>query len=396
MNINLIGKTKDLRTNTVVIYAQLPIGDYLNLVGENYDEFEIQRRRQKHKAYERMREDIINGALLPSITLAVRPDVVEDYDKYLNIDHEITEAASEGINELLQRKDQVRIIDGLQRTHILKEISQDKHMFDEHHKLLVEFWFEANMYNLIYRIIVLNAGQKPMSLRHQIELLFGTISNQLEKDIANIEIFTERDEKRRTQPRKYPLERIVTAYQSFMLKDPETDKQSLIAKKISEEEGILALTETDLGKQFEEFTNYLKIYAELDDKLHSIYPGQREVESPINLDDNIKIPGALEWFGSDNTMKSIFAAISKFGHTDQDRTERVRRSLDKLLEKLNHSEDGDDPLHLAYYQAVTENFPTRKVNVGVATRKLITNVFYEFFRSEGTEELSELWIKEAP
>ena len=77
--LKIISSTKDLRTNTHVLYAQIDITDYIKMVGKNFDRFEIQRPRQKHKAYNRMEKDIAKGALLPSITLAVNPKVVDQY-----------------------------------------------------------------------------------------------------------------------------------------------------------------------------------------------------------------------------------------------------------------------------------------------------------------------------
>ena len=76
--VKYLGQTLDVRTDTHVIYAQMTINDYLAVIGENFDEFKIQRRREKHRAYARMREDIIKGAQLPSITLALKPELVPE------------------------------------------------------------------------------------------------------------------------------------------------------------------------------------------------------------------------------------------------------------------------------------------------------------------------------
>jgi hypothetical protein len=388
-DIKILGKTKDLRTDTFVLYLQMPIPKYLQLVGDKYDDFEIQRRKQAYKAYERMREDIRKGTLLPSITLAIKPELVAEYIKFVAKDD------YNNVIRLLERSDQLRIIDGLQRTHILNQISAS-HKFAPDHLVLVELWCEDNIYNLIYRIIVLNAGQKQMSLRHQIELLFGTIKNTLEAEIQDLEIFTERDEKRRNQPRKYALERIVTAYQCFMLKDPEINKQSIIAKQLNEQEGILELTEQDLGEQFRTFQQYLGRYADMDTEISRIYTGQIELPSPEDPESLTKLTNGLNWFGSDNVMNSVFAAISNFGNDDIERIQRVDKSITALLDLLHKSEVGDDPLGLLIYQSVVNNIPVRKINVGVATRKLISTVFYEYFRAEGTKDFDELWRKEAP
>ena len=168
MGLEILGKTKDLRTDTYVLYAQIPIPDYLSLVGDEFDTFEIQRTRQRYRAYERMRRDIVNGALLPTITLAVLPEHASEFVPLIESE------AYDKIVEMLQEAEQIRILDGLQRTYSLSELAES-HNFEPDHTVHVEIWFETNLDNLIYRIIVLNAGQKPMSLRHQIELLFGAI-----------------------------------------------------------------------------------------------------------------------------------------------------------------------------------------------------------------------------
>ncbi len=63
MKVSIIGKAKDLRTNTNILYAQLSIKDYLELVGDNFDDYELQRNRESEKIYNRMAEDIKGGAL---------------------------------------------------------------------------------------------------------------------------------------------------------------------------------------------------------------------------------------------------------------------------------------------------------------------------------------------
>ena len=53
MDLKVIGLARDLRTSTPVVYAQLPVADYLEVVGDAFENFSIQRRRENHKAYQR-------------------------------------------------------------------------------------------------------------------------------------------------------------------------------------------------------------------------------------------------------------------------------------------------------------------------------------------------------
>ena len=70
MDAVILGSAQDLRSGASVIYAQLDVPAYLSLVGDECDAFEIQRSRQDHGIYDRMRDDVKLGALLPGITLA--------------------------------------------------------------------------------------------------------------------------------------------------------------------------------------------------------------------------------------------------------------------------------------------------------------------------------------
>ncbi|GCL37895.1 MULTISPECIES: hypothetical protein [Sphaerospermopsis] len=375
MQVKIIGKAKDLRTNTDILYAQLSIQDYLDLVGDNFDDYEPQRKREKYKAYERMKVDIMNGALLPSITLAVKPELVSDILPIVQKDDR------QELERALSKPGQVNILDGLQRTFILKDIAKEDFDFNSEQKLLVEFWLEGNIRNLIYRIIVLNAGQKPMSMKHQIGLLFITLNDTLKDEIPDIEIFKEKESARRKKARKYPLDRIATAYQSFITKSPETQRQNVVAQKLVEEE-ILDSTEEQLGEQFDAFKNYLKIYADLDVEVSRIYIGNADKE----------IPNGIKWFGEESVMNSFFAALALVSSNN---SERVQKALDTLLKLLRDTKENDDPLALEKLQELESGFNPRKVSLGFAKRKLLTNGFKEYFREAGKVPFLNCWITAA-
>ena len=370
MKIEILGHARDLRTNTTVVYAKLSIPDYLSLVGEEFAEFEIQRRREKHKAYKRLEQDVRDGALLPSITLAIKIDRVDDFLPL------VKDQNFEPLIRALSVPGQVHILDGLQRTYILNDLFRSGVEFKEGQTVLVEFWLEKELRNLIYRIIVLNAGQKPMSMRHQVELLFTTIKTRLESEIPDFEIYMERDEGRRNRPRKYALDRLATAYQCFVTKTPEVKRENLVAQKLVEED-LLSANEEELSGQFDKFKTFLAFYADLDDEVYRVY--ERDTA----------------WLGSENVMSSFFAAISDFSSNSQ-RQNRVQSACKQMLVLLQKSQVGDDPLGRATLQEIIQGFNTRKVNVGFATRKLLTAGFKEYFRDEGETPLQRCWLNEAP
>jgi hypothetical protein len=224
--MKILGAAVDLRTETPVVYAQIPISKLLTIVGPDFGDFTIQRRREKHKAYDRLKNDLRKGALLPSIILAVNPERVralrelldaKDYDALAN------ELCTPG---------GVNILDGLQRTYIIRDLVDEGVDFQEAHTQHLEFWLEESTDNLVYRMIVLNAGQKAMSMRHQVELLFSTLKHRLEEKIQGLTIYVEKDEARRRKSRVYSLDRLAASYQAYVTKSPEINRENVVAQQL--------------------------------------------------------------------------------------------------------------------------------------------------------------------
>ena len=378
INLKILGVYTDLRTDTPVVYCQTSIPDYFSLIGQDFDKFSIQRRREKHPAYARMMADIQKGVLLPTITLAPqlpKAAALKEAAKAENLD--IAALANSIVDS-----GHLNILDGLQRTYVLKDLEAVGHVFLDQQTLHLEIRIEPDIKHLIYRIIVLNAGQKPMSMRHQIEILFLSFQSTLENQIQNLELFTENDNLRRTRSRKFALDRIAGGYHAYLLATPEVEKQNVVAQRITEGT-VLETDEEALGAQFIEFSDYLSQYCRLDDEVCRIYDGSRQ-----------DLPTGTTWFGNENVINAFFAAVSDYG-TNESRRNRVSAALVRLFTDLQAAPQGSDPLGLEKFQEIAQAFPVRKINVGSATRKLLHVSFKEFFRDEGETPIAEIWQREA-
>ena len=396
MEITVIGLARDLRTNTPVVYGQMSINDYLDVVGEEFENFTIQRRRETHKAYERLKLDIRGGALLPSITLALKPDRVAAIIPLFELAEQ--PGGDKGpLSEALSTKGQVDILDGLQRTYIINDLKGEGHRFVPGQKILVEFWLEQSLEKLIYRIIVLNAGQKPMSIRHQIELLFMSLRASIQKEIPDLEIYTERDNTRRTRARKFSLSAVVSAYQAFITSSPELHKDNIIANQLLAS-NALDSSEQEISHQFDVFIRYLGKFADLDDQITRIYKSAAVdlKDLPVATDqDSVAAPaihsGAYaNWLATENVMMTFFAAIAQFGNSEVKQA-RVDQALEALKVLAAKCAEGDDPLGLEVFERLRAGNNPRRINVGLATRRLLTNGFKEFFRESGEVALSDCW-----
>jgi len=393
MTITILGSAVDVRTGTPVVYTQMTIPDYLTIVGKRFEDFHLQRRREKHKAYGRLEADIRDGALLPSITLAVKPERVTEimpaYDEYRG-----DPARGGALAAALNRTGTVDILDGLQRTYIMRDLSDQGETFKPDQRILVEFWLERDLHNLIYRIIVLNAGQKPMSIRHQLELLFASLQESILKRLPGVEIYLERDNMRRTKPKKFAFDVVVTAYQAMITGSPEIQKANVVANELMES-SALDLGEEGVSEQFDRFVEMLRRYVEFDEHAARIYEGGLTI---ADVDDDANPGGGTgqkvaagvgNWFATGNVMAAFFAAVAQFGKSDRRR--RVDDALESLERTLQGTDQGSDPLGLEEFAKLRSGFNPRKVNVGVATRRLLTNGFKEFFREGGEVPLAGCW-----
>ncbi|HCM6621807.1 TPA: hypothetical protein N3022_005798 [Klebsiella pneumoniae] len=385
MTFKIIGKTKDLKSGTHVIYCQSSLDKYLDIVGDKFGDFYLQRKRESHKAYKRLREDIVDGASLPSITLSVKHHLVSDLIGL------IESGDDDRLAKQLSKDDVVDILDGLQRTYIISDLKKIGTEFKEGQKLLLEFWLEPDLSKLIYRMIVLNSGQKAMSMRHQIELLFMSLQETISDKLNNVEIIKEKDSKRRTQSNKYHLSSIISAYNAFLTSSHESDKENLVAQKLIDE-GAFDSSESDLKNQFLDFIDYLNKFVLLDSICWGLYVNSKVSQ---NTDDgeskNSYLGDSQNWLGSENVMISLFSAISQSLKTGK--KDRVDDAIDKLIAT---AESGSaDPLDLDTYNQVRDGFSYKKANMGFVTRKLIHTGFKEYFRDSGDTPLRDCWLQSA-
>ncbi|MFQ2034520.1 hypothetical protein ACK35Y_16530 [Aeromonas veronii] len=395
MTFSILGRTQDHRTKTHVIYCKCSINDYLHIIGGDFENFSIQRKRESHKAYRRLKEDLKNGALLPSITLALKHNLVENAVVHLE-DHA-------WLNDFLSQPSKVDILDGLQRTYLIKDLVDEGHEFPDEQEVLLEYWFEDSMSRLIYRMIVLNAGQKAMSMRHQVELLFMSLKETISSKINGIEIFSERDNSRRTQPNKYSLGILASAYQAFLTRSTEIDKNDVISSTLIKDT-VMDSSEEEHAEKFDQFIKYFNTFKDIDALLWAHYESSYDDDEYIRLssidpkdispeDKDLLFKqsiykNAKSWFASENVLLGVFCAISQLINTGK--ADRVDEALSNLSQAI-HEGDNVDPLGLYSFERYKDEINPRKSNVGNATRKLILNGFKEFFRDEGQTPFSNCW-----
>ena len=368
----ILGKAKDLKSNTDIIYCQVSPDKYLNIIGGDFQDFELQRKKENHKGYDRLRKDIEEGALLPSITLAVKHDLVADIVKNIDDDKKLEDSLSAegGV---------VDILDGLQRTYILRELKENSHEFKDGQTLLLEYWLESDLKNIVYRMIVLNSGQKAMSMRHQIDLLFATTKQTLQESVPGVELFTERDGARRTSANKYPLSNIAAAYYAFLKGSPEQDSENIVNDQIRNNE-IFESSKEKINEDFETFIDIFKKFKIIDGLAWQLYQ-----DEPQSNDGHI-------WLGSDNVIVSFFAATGILVKNNM--KEKVFSTLDRMISSLHDLVEDAAPydyFDLRTYESLIQGINYKKLNIGSARRKYIFLMFKEYLKSDGDFSFRACW-----
>lgn len=175
----------DFKIEALNLFAKIKIVDYLKIANSIKNNNDLQRKRiaNPSSVYTLLKEDLKAGCLIPSIVLALdlEEENITDYSKIDYVNFKL----------LIQSKaESLKILDGLQRTNILIDLEKDLNKTsDKIHgqieldqktlkkfyesEIRIEIYLNVSRFGILYRMLTLNTGQTPMSLRHQIEILYS-------------------------------------------------------------------------------------------------------------------------------------------------------------------------------------------------------------------------------
>jgi hypothetical protein len=123
------------------------------------------------------------------------------------------------------------VLDGMQRLNTLNDASSDVN-FDESIYLPVNVIIAERYDLLLYRMITLNNGQKPMTARHQIEML---TKGMLDVGDIGISVFSEKDTEKAKAPQgSYKRSDVAEAYTAFLTDSVHNQKTKIIESKLDE------------------------------------------------------------------------------------------------------------------------------------------------------------------
>lgn len=351
MKFEVIAIDYDSRIQNFMVSARADYEWYLEKTHGSEENLAIQRDIIRgSKPYKNLRADLKLGCILPTIVLAVRDieqTVLENYDKAEgfirasradldSLQRAIAASAPEGFD----------IIDGLQRTNALRQTLEDLEQ-DEREQFLqrslrLEIWINIDFFPLAYRMLLLNAGQRPMSMKHQIDILSGGLANDL-KDLGGIEIFRVKDHKRRVRPGQFHLSTLAQAFQAWMQRSPNVDRTNLVVETMVVDEALeslgIDLTSED-GNQRDGFRQFVDWVVKLDYAL-----GEEQ----------------NRFFGNDTVVLGFAAAIG-FAHKNNTLQDRLPTAMAKLIEGAR--KDAVEALGVDIFEQVRTTVDTKRSNVG--------------------------------
>lgn len=183
------------------------------------DKFDEQRKVQRKKFYERLKLDIVRGCIMPPLTLA-----------FVNDTHALSNSMGD-LQAFVQNniKDGY-VLDGMQRLNTLLDAS-DELDFNENLPLYVNVIIAERYDLLLYRMITLNNGQKPMTARHQIEMLTKGV---LETEHLSINVVSEKETEAAKPQGSFKRSDISAAYTAFLTDSVHNDNSRIIESKLDE------------------------------------------------------------------------------------------------------------------------------------------------------------------
>jgi len=324
-------KTYDNRIDSLNILIETTIEEYYTLSKEILDNNEFQRRRVKSSSsiYSLLKTDLRHGCVIPPIVLALAIEAKPKIDE----DNEIL------INTILDKKNHLIILDGLQRTYTIRDLVNelnDKKDPDREkilqHKLRIEIYLGVNKLGVLYRMLTLNTGQTPMSSRHQIEIIY---SDYIQEDLKDIRLIKETEGDTPNNLGEYKFRDIIDGFTSYLDRDYLTIDRNDILDNIK---SLEKLAVENQGNDL--FLEFLNTYHSFVKKMVELYDSwtfdEEEIETKLTGQPFAK--NSLKIFNKSQVMTGFGSAVGKLLDFESiTKVSDIKGMIEKL--KINNVEE---------------------------------------------------------
>lgn len=352
--------------------------EFLTSLKKDFYEYQIQRRIVRNVYLDGLYQTIKEGNPIPPITLTashvnfiddmleIRPengnvDILDGLQRtfrlwiFLDLYKKVKDLHLTSYKDLIaylkSNAEDARIlnIDFVNSTYlkVFFEDARVQEILDAYNRydIYLAIWTNLSDAEIIKKMLVLNAGQRPVSSTHQYELLFLHYFDNDKLNLQGVQLLREKDadyfrvHRGEREVGQYTLASVIIALQSFIEHKPlriapanyiEIDSDTLSTEK----------SESYFNPEF------------LSQFIHNIY----------RLDVGLANKDSLytKWYGKDTTLSGLFAALG-------DR----KIEMDELLSRIKHNRFH---FRLDKFNQEYDMLASTKVNVG----KVVRNAIYDY------------------
>lgn len=388
---------KKQEKNKVCYLTKISLKDYIRGLSGDYKSYYIQREIVQNPYLDNLINTILMNGHIPSIVLVIEKISVNNSKKELKID-------------------EFQILDGLQRTHRLKviwdtiqllnnELKNSKEIltysrikisreFSKHinkiessstilsklidykrefpneniedkfinNSIWFEVWSGLTPDEQVQKMLILNAGHKPVKAKHQLELLFNNLIPIITKTTTpNFKLIKEKEvssiqhSKNRIKGH-FHFSHIISAVLSYEAGKPVTTNINLIQKTQGKD---FYEEDFDIKYDFNFFETFIRTLVKLDLSLYNSY---KEL--------------GTQWLGREIVLAGLFASLGKIAKDNNDTFEEVCEILDETIVK------NPKRLNLLDFEKVRNGLDLSKVNIGSVNKIAVYNGLYDLMNKE--------------
>ncbi|MEW4024715.1 hypothetical protein AB4Y69_03625 [Bacillus sp. YAF8] len=297
----------DTRINAENIFIELTYQEYLAVARQITKNNPLQRRRVKssNTVYSLLRTDLKRGCLVPPIVLALTNGGEGNYQSMSN---------EEIIEYFNSNKEKMVILDGLQRTHTFLDVESELLQSEESeqieifnkNKLRIELYLGINKFGILYRMLTLNTGQSPMSIRHQVEILY---KDYMMDGLDGVKLVSEVDGENISEIKRYKFKDIIDGFNSYLERNELPIDRFEILNNIK---GLEKLSEENQKKDL--FEGFLISYNKFVMKVNELseeWEISEEDKEELNLSGQPFGKKAYKIFNKSQSITGFGAALGK-------------------------------------------------------------------------------------
>jgi hypothetical protein len=298
--MRIASELHDGRIDATNYLIEIGIGDYIDLARGVLKNNEFQRKRVSNSktVYSLLKSDIAQGCVIPPIVLAL-----SNSDKLKLTTETLKSTLEDNVGHLM-------ILDGLQRTHSLIDIEDelikqgDERERGEYRKLPIrcEIYLGINRLGILYRMLTLNTGQTPMSLRQQIEMLYHDYSKI---EIDGITLVREADVAKVIGLNTFNFKEVIEGFNCYL------ERNELPLERADLLENIKSLEKLSLeNSQNDIFKDYVTAFNEFINKIDELL-NHVQIRDDDFEDNKIWGKNGVQIFKKQQSLAGFGAAVGK-------------------------------------------------------------------------------------